>query len=454
MLRCEYALLLLLLLCSCQLVVAADNGITYRLKAQDRIAVNVMRHQELTQTYTVPPDGLIDFPRTGGINVIGKTTVELAAEIKAQLDKVLREAEVTVTLVDARPQIAYVLGAVMRPGPYTVTNGMRVTELLAAAGDLSNDRETMLVSVIRTNQSIPVDLPAAIEGTNPTANLAIQEGDLLWVQPPQKITVVVSGQVRTPGVVKIAQKSTLLDALAQAGDLLDRPERVQISLLRGKTTALLKWDDKSTNLQDGDVILVEKEQVARVYINGHVKAPGAYELPTGAGVLELIALAGGVLTNPALSQVTIVRKDGRTESINLVPELVEGHIEKNPKLASGDQVIIPESTKRVSVLGWVNRPGPIPFNESKRLTVIDAISTAGGEQKRAKLGQVMVIRTQDNKVQRLPVDVNAILKKGKQELNIPLRPDDIVYVPEVDRPDWTGVLNSLYQVGLLATLHL
>jgi hypothetical protein len=36
------------------------------------------------------------------------------------------------------------------------------------------------------------------------------------------------------------------------------------------------------------VILVEKEPIARVYVNGHVRNPGAYELPERGGVLEAI----------------------------------------------------------------------------------------------------------------------------------------------------------------------
>ena len=220
-----------------------------------------------------------------------------------------------------------------------------------------------------------------------------------------------------------------------------------ITLQRGTVTQPLQWGDTTTSLQDGDVILVEKEQLSRIYINGHVRNPGAFELPPGCGVLEAIALAGGVLENPALGQVVIVHQGGKTEQINLVSALIEGKVETNPRLAPGDQVIVPESTKRVSVLGMVNKPGQIPFNDSKVLTVVDAISIAGGEQKRAKLSQVVVIRALGGKIKRIPVDVNAVLKKGKQELNIPLLADDVVYIPETDSPDWPSILEQPHLGG-------
>lgn len=445
---------LLLLLVGCySLIMAADGDTLYRLKAQDKITVNVMRHAELTQTYTVPPDGVIEFPRAGRITVLGKTTSELSTAISTQLAMVIREPEVTVTLVEIRPQSAYVLGAVARPGPYPVIAGMRLTELLAAAGDLQGEqRDLLAANLMRGNEIIQVDLKAAIDGKDPAANMAIQEGDLLWIQPPPKITIVVSGQVKTPGAVKLNPKSTLIDALAQAGDLVDRPDRMQISLLRGAVQQPLNWKDTTTALQDGDVILVEKEPLARIYVQGHVHTPGVFDLPPGGGVLEAIALAGGVLANPALGQVAIVRKGGPTEQVNLVPALVEGKVTQNPKLEPGDLVIVPESTKRISVLGMVNRPGPYPFNDSKSLRVVDAISMAGGEVKRARLKKVMVIRVENGKPTNIPVDVIAILKEGKQEKNITLLPDDIVYVPETDNVDIGKLFSNLSSLGVLVAV--
>ena len=67
-------------------VLADAVDTAYRFKAQDRIAVTVLRHQELSQTYSVPPDGLLDFPRIGQVNVLGKSTVELSAELTTAAD--------------------------------------------------------------------------------------------------------------------------------------------------------------------------------------------------------------------------------------------------------------------------------------------------------------------------------------------------------------------------------
>jgi protein involved in polysaccharide export with SLBB domain len=434
---------MLLLLCGLAFAVPAETE--YRLAAQDAISVNVLKHSELSKDYTVPPDGLIDFPRVGQINVAGKTTQELATMLKERLGQFLLNPEVTVSIANARTKNLFVLGAVTRAGQYPLTPGARLTELLAAAGDISGDRMDYTLSLVRGQTVIPIDVEKLF-AKDPEANKQLQEGDLLWVQPKKKITVIVSGQVKTPGALKLRENSTLIDALTGAGDILNRPERTRITLMRGTTSEQLSWGDSKKALQDGDVLLVEQEPLARVYVNGHVKNPGSYELPEGGGVLEAITLAGGVLTAPALDQVTIVHPSGASEHIDLTAALMDGKVDQNPKLKAGDQVIIPESTAKIAVMGLVNSPGAFPYPPGKKLTVTDAISMAGGGQKRAMLSQTGIIRNVGGKPTRIQVNVVDILSRQKFEKNLTLEPGDIVYVPETNSPDWPTWLGPLSSI--------
>lgn len=449
------------LVCLCILamwgaVSAADEG-EYRLATQDKITVTVSRHPELSGTFLVPPDGVIDFGRAGRLTVVGQTTAQVAAAVKAALAKDLREPEVAVALAEARPRYVAINGdgAVAKPGQYPLTPGQRLAELLAVAGGLVGEREKLTAHLQRGGKALPVDLLAVMSGNNLEANLLLQEGDILTVQAPLKITVRVLGQVKAPGVFRLDIGSTMVDALAAAGDLIDRPDRAKISLIQGITTTIISWADTKKVLQDNDVVLVEREAMARVYVNGHVKNPGAYELPEGGGVLQAITLAGGVLGNPALAQVAIVRRVGPVEHVDLT-QAFRGIVTDNPTLSAEDQVIVPESTAKITVLGMVNMPGTFPFAEGQPMTVIDAISLAGGQvKKRAKLTQVTVIRVVDGKPQRLPVDVNAVLKNiasGQAVVPLQLKAGDIVYVPETEKPDWESILGNLARIGVLLPL--
>jgi polysaccharide export outer membrane protein len=440
------------LACLAVVLAGAAWAAEYHLVAGDKIMVTVLRHDELTKAYTVPPDGQIDFPRVGRLVVIGKTATEVTALLTAELGKFMRDPEVTVALLDIHARTAYVLGAVARPGQYPLTDGARITELLAAAGDLVGDRGKLTATLVRGTVTLPVNLPAVLAGNTPAANLTLREGDLLWVQEPVKITVLVSGFVKNPGMVKLNQGSALTDALAQAGDLSDRPERVRITLQRGPHATPVRWGD-AVPLQDGDLVLVEREAVARVFVNGHVKNPGAYDLPQGGGVLEALALAGGVLATPALGQVTIQHAGGATERVNLAPALLEGRLSENPKLRPGDLVIVPESTARVAVLGLVRNPGSFPLNVSRPISVVDAISLAGGRDQRGDLAQVRIIRVENGKPKMIAVNVKNLLdNKGDTKANLTLHDGDVVYVPEFRSPDWERIIRNVSLLGFLTAL--
>ncbi|HEX2950837.1 MAG TPA: SLBB domain-containing protein [Armatimonadota bacterium] len=448
---CRMCLQVICLFCAFVILYAEEQPAAYHLGQQDEITVTVLRHDELSKTFTVPPDGFIDFPRAGQINVIGKTTSELSALLRERYAEYILNPEVTVTLFHARMRSVFILGAVNKPGQYPLTGVNRLTEIIATAGDLTWDVKEVTANLNRKSTIIPLDLQIALKSADSPSNLVLEDGDVIWIVAPPRITVTILGQVKNPGAVKIREGSTPIDALAMAGDILERPDRVRITLLSGATAKTLFWGDNKTILKDGDVIQVEREQQVRVYINGQVKNPSAYDLPDGGGVLEAIALAGGALPNAALGQVTIIRRsDGSKQRVNLSQTLAKGNVGENPILYSGDQVIVPEWSATISVWGKVKNAGKYPISESDPVTVTDAISMAGGSDKRARLTQVCVIRVVNNKPQRIPVDVEAIVTKGKYELNIPLKDGDIVVVPETDHPDWGGLLDNLAKLGILA----
>jgi protein involved in polysaccharide export with SLBB domain len=252
--------------------------------------------------------------------------------------------------------------------------------------------------------------------------------------------------VKNPGAVKLKLGSTLVDALAASGDVLERPEKLTISLQRGPAKQALAWNDVKTSLKDGDIILVERLPVAQIYVNGQVKSPGTYELPEGAGVLEALTLAGGTLDNAALNLVTIVPKNGAMRQLNLAPALVHGQVKDNPKLIAGDTVIVPQITDQVVVLGDVNRPGALLMSPERPMTVLDAIGLAGGQTNRAKLTQVSIIRAEGTSKKTIVVNVNDILKKRKYENNITLQPFDVVYVPGATKLGLSEIIQSAYYV--------
>jgi len=84
--------------------------------------------------------------------------------------------------------------------------------------------------------------------------------------------------------------------------------------------------------------------------------------------------------------------------------------------------------KEVFVLGEVNRSGAIPIL-GKYLSVLEAVTKAGGFTELAAPNRTKVIRVEEGEEKTIIVNLNKV-KKGNKSLDIILKPGDVVVVPE------------------------
>lgn len=110
-------------------------------------------------------------------------------------------------------------------------------------------------------------------------------------------------------------------------------------------------------------------------------------------------------------------------------------------------VILKMVNWRVSVLGDVSRPGAY-FVYNNQITILDALSMAGGPNEFADKSHVTLMRQSDRGVQAVYVDLSTTAVLSSEHYY--LLPNDIVYVPSLRaRP---GRLNLDVFVVLLSTL--
>jgi len=119
-------------------------------------------------------------------------------------------------------------------------------------------------------------------------------------------SVMVSGEVRSPGKIAVSGAMTVLEALAAAGsptsaasaELTIAHARKPGSENLDADVTRVNWKDlqlgKGTDvaLQDGDILNIPKAQT--FYITGQVRNPGSFVLDPGMTVQQAIALAGGL----------------------------------------------------------------------------------------------------------------------------------------------------------------
>ncbi len=173
---------------------------------------------------------------------------------------------------------------------------------------------------------------------------------------------------------------------------------------------------------------VREYQSQWVTIIGEVRTPGKYVLKRNMRVIDVLAEAGGA-TKEAGSQILITRQnqDGPPRQIALDRNrlLSQDNQETNIPLQHGDILAVGERDL-FYIRGEVARPGPYQFEGG--LTILRAISYAGGFSQFANRKQVDILRAGANGVQeKISVNLKAI-EEGKK-MDLPLRPGDTVIVP-------------------------
>lgn len=123
----------------------------YHLGPEDVISVNVFGEPNYSKTgIVIPPTARISYPLiSGGIFVGGKTTDEVAAELRKQLNEYIIDPQVTVTLDKVGSARFGVLGKVAAPGVRLMNRRYSVYEAIAEAGGIAKDGDAKRVLLLR-----------------------------------------------------------------------------------------------------------------------------------------------------------------------------------------------------------------------------------------------------------------------------------------------------------------
>jgi len=149
-----------------------------------------------------------------------------------------------------------------------------------------------------------------------------------------------------------------------------------------------------------------------------------------------------VFQNEELSVTVPVRPDGKI-STPLVEDMVA--VGKTPsQLARDIEKSLAEYVKspkvnvvvlgalsifsQVKVIGQVKTPQALPFRDGMR--VLDAILAVGGLGQFAAGNRAHLVRTENGKETEIKVKLDALVNGGDMKQNLPLRPGDVLVVPE------------------------
>jgi polysaccharide export outer membrane protein len=193
-------------------------------------------------------------------------------------------------------------------------------------------------------------------------------------------TVTIAGAVKQPQIYPVFGKTTLLDALSQAGGLTEEAGSLAIvtrgaigaqavkssaacgaaskptsceSTFRMDVRLLTETGDPHLNvdLYPGDRVTIQRAGI--IYVVGAVNMSGGFAMKNGQEdmtVLEAMALAGGLKSTAAQKKAMIIRKnptakDGRQEIAVNLSKVLTGH-QHDIRLQANDIFFVPDSNAK------------------------------------------------------------------------------------------------------------
>jgi polysaccharide export outer membrane protein len=292
---------------------SADRDINYRIGPRDEIEVNVFDVPELNVTVRVRESGFIALPLVGALPAAGLTESELLASLEKRLADYVKHPQASVFISNYGSQKVAVLGAIQKPGTYSLRKGQNsILELISEAGGIS-DRAGNIVNFV------PAELSGVSAGNEveARAQLALASDRLLNLTPP---TVLTKGTVSNAGV---GIQVYLDQVLGTSGSIpLELPVR------------------------GGDMIIVP--EAGKIMVEGEVERTGTFELGRQMTLLGALAAAGGITYSAKVDEIEIVRDVGVDQKARLVMDLerLANGEEKDVRLRSGDIVRVPSDSSR------------------------------------------------------------------------------------------------------------
>ncbi len=163
----------------------------------------------------------------------------------------------------------------------------------------------------------------------------------------------------------------------------------------------------------------------------------------GSLARETVVGVDGTVNLPVVGPLKVLGMTTSAVADAVRQALIASDYLKNPHVSVSLRSV---NRPRVAVLGMVSRPGTYEFKDGE--TVMHAISMAGSyDVERAKLKEATLRRRLPNQEEQIiPLDLNALFLKGDMSYNLPLKPNDVIFIPE-DTVNRVYVLGKVFRPG-------
>jgi len=158
----------------------------YVIGAADVLRITVWNNPNLSTDAAVGPGGTITLPLVGELQVAGRTAASVQDEIAQHMAAYVKDAVVTLAVVEVNSYRFTVAGNVEHRGMFTPRYYVTVSEAIALAGGPTRYASTGDIIVIRTTARgralrIPIDYDEILSGKRSDQDIVILAGDTVLV---------------------------------------------------------------------------------------------------------------------------------------------------------------------------------------------------------------------------------------------------------------------------------
>lgn len=427
----------------------------YVIGPDDELLLNIYGMNMSQQTLKVSPDGTVNVKYAGIVNVAGLTIEGATSVLKSRLARYYPalnsgQTKLQLALGNIRSIRVILIGAINRPGTYTLPSLANLFNALYVSGGPAENGSFRNIELIRNNKVIEVaDLYDFLLEGDLSANVHLEDNDVIRV-PFAKNMITLNGQLNRPGIFELKGNETLQDAISFAGGFKSKAFKGRITGSRFSDFDRRVIDVSGDSLQmfqpkNGDEYFIDSvvnRYQNRVIVSGAVFKPGTYAVTNGMTLKQLIDKAQGLKEDVYTGRALVVRtRDDLTKeyiAVELKP-IAEGK-EDGLLLKREDSVHIAsifdlKDTATIVINGAVRKPGTYRYEEG--LSLKSMILKAQGFADNAT-GQGIEIsrRRRDVEINKAGSNiVELITVNGDKELSgtstdVALKPFDIITIKE------------------------
>ena len=265
--------------------------VNYVLGPGDEVIIDIWGTNQASIRQTISPDGTINIPDIGMVNLNGMTVKEADSYMRRKLGQIYSvdgdnaKSEIKLTLGNIRTIQVNMMGEVANPGTYYLSSLSNIYHALHRVGGVSRLGSLRDIQLIRKGKVIAtIDIYDFIrEGK--MDDTILEEGDIINV-PTYDIIVDIAGNVKRPMSYELKPGETIADVVDYAAGFTGDAYTENIRLIRknGKEYQIFmipESDYATFELVEGDALSVGAmlDRFAnRIEIKGAVYRPGTYEL--------------------------------------------------------------------------------------------------------------------------------------------------------------------------------